>query len=277
LPHFNPRSILRIYLQQQQQGCCHLLLQPRQRRRQQPLLACCRCRCLPLPPLPQALLSAAAAAASAARSCMTPAAVEPCIFLVLVSPATQDQLCHHHTSTTSHTHTLCCGCCGRHTRLCTPAPPPPPPTPPAPRLLLRIHPPPSAAAAQQPPHHRIHTPLSLLSSLPKHPSAFPQRNTTLQPTRHSLAAPPAPLQLAKMSDIVSQLRALDSKRAALDATIRQTQHRARAASAHDDRTAKRRAEEQPAALPAVASSVTIAHTPPSDARRLSSPRDKQVN
>ena len=79
-----------------------------------------------------------------------------------------------------------------------------------------------------------------------------------------------------MTDILAQIRALDCKRAALDATIRQTQYRARAASAQEDRVAKRRAEEPAAAVPAVLSSVTLAHSPPSDARRLSSPRDKQA-
>jgi hypothetical protein len=80
-----------------------------------------------------------------------------------------------------------------------------------------------------------------------------------------------------MADILTQLRELDSKRAALDATIRQTQSRVRSSSAQDDRVVKRHAEELPASgAPAVASSVTVANAPAHDSRRLSSPREKQV-
>jgi hypothetical protein len=84
-----------------------------------------------------------------------------------------------------------------------------------------------------------------------------------------------------MSDLLSQLRALDSKRVNLEATIRQTQARVRASGAQDERAVKRHAEEVPAsATPAVASSVTLANSSPnalaSESRRLSSPRDKQV-
>jgi hypothetical protein len=80
-----------------------------------------------------------------------------------------------------------------------------------------------------------------------------------------------------MSDLLSQLRALDSKRFALEATIRQTQARVRASGSHDERAVKRHAEEIPAlGTPAVASSVTVANAAASDSRRLSSPRDKQV-
>jgi hypothetical protein len=80
-----------------------------------------------------------------------------------------------------------------------------------------------------------------------------------------------------MADILSQLRALDSKRAALDATIRQTQSRVRSSTAHDDRTTKRHAEDIAASgTPAVASSITVANAAASDSRRLSSPREKQV-
>ena len=79
-----------------------------------------------------------------------------------------------------------------------------------------------------------------------------------------------------MTDILSQLRSLDSKRAALDQVVRQTQARVRSSHAQDERAAKRHAEELPATgAPAVASSVTIANSS-NDSRRLSSPRDKQV-
>lgn len=81
-----------------------------------------------------------------------------------------------------------------------------------------------------------------------------------------------------MSDLLSQLRTLDSKRVNIEATIRQTQARVRSSGAHDDRAVKRHAEEVPTSgAPAVASSVTLANAAsPNDARRLSSPRDKQV-
>ena len=84
-----------------------------------------------------------------------------------------------------------------------------------------------------------------------------------------------------MSDLLSQLRALDSKRVNLEATIRQTQARVRASGAQDERAVKRHAEEVPtSATPAVASSVTLANASPNalanESRRLSSPRDKQV-
>jgi hypothetical protein len=79
-----------------------------------------------------------------------------------------------------------------------------------------------------------------------------------------------------MTDILSQLHSLESKRAALDQVVRQTQARVRSSHAQDDRAAKRHAEELPATgAPAVASSVTIANSS-NDSRRLSSPRDKQV-
>ena len=59
-----------------------------------------------------------------------------------------------------------------------------------------------------------------------------------------------------MTDILSQLRSLDSKRAALDQVVRQTQARVRSSHAQDDRAAKRHAEELPATgAPAVASDI----------------------
>jgi hypothetical protein len=104
-----------------------------------------------------------------------------------------------------------------------------------------------------------------------------------QPSNRSLACFFFPLHhpptssLKAMTDLLSQLRSLESKRVALDQTVRQTQARVRSSNAHDERMAKRHAEEQPASgAPAVASSVTIANPAP-DARRLSSPREKQVN
>jgi hypothetical protein len=88
---------------------------------------------------------------------------------------------------------------------------------------------------------------------------------------------PPTSSLKAMTDLLSQLRSLEAKRVALDQTVRQTQARVRSSNAHDERMAKRHAEEHPASgAPAVASSVTIANAAP-DARRLSSPREKQVN
>jgi hypothetical protein len=81
-----------------------------------------------------------------------------------------------------------------------------------------------------------------------------------------------------MTDLLTQLRSLDSRRIALDVTIRQTQARFRSSDTQDERAAKRHAEEVPASgTPAVASSVTVAVASAPDSRRLSSPREKQAS